>query len=323
MNVSPHYRRRCLALMTLVVLALIGCASVREAVLPPVQLWQIAREVPGADPRWQRAEATKAGVRVWRGGSEIRAERLMTLLPGDEIETAANAAVVLRFRDSGDLLVLERTRVKIGSLEVSRLVFRSAGNKFSVSSETWWPACKAAFLWRSPERTVPSRRRRRVGAVRHECMAPVRLRATKPLSHYPIVCHRAHGGVAIELRAYEQLARLHGAPEQGWCAARPGPPSGRSVRRIFTRCGRCWRHAGPCPIPWAGVVAMDGLRARPGMSAKARAGNFSTAKREPRLAIRDHKRHQRAPRATQQKGSDDAWQQFQKGPDRSSCSAAT
>jgi hypothetical protein len=38
MNVSPHYRRRYLAFVTLV-LALIGCASVREAVLPPVQLW--------------------------------------------------------------------------------------------------------------------------------------------------------------------------------------------------------------------------------------------------------------------------------------------
>ncbi len=38
MNVASHYRRRCLAFMTLV-LALIGCASVREAVLPPVQLW--------------------------------------------------------------------------------------------------------------------------------------------------------------------------------------------------------------------------------------------------------------------------------------------
>ena len=68
---------------------MVNCAGVREAVLPPVQLWQIAREVPGADPRWQRADAATAGVRVWRGGREIAVQRLMELLPGDEVETGA------------------------------------------------------------------------------------------------------------------------------------------------------------------------------------------------------------------------------------------
>ena len=113
MNDLP--RRLCcgLALIALA-LALMSSASVRQAVIPPVQLWQIAREVPGADPRWQRAEADKAGVRVWRGGREIAVRRLMELRPGDEIETGQNAAVVLRFSDAGEMLVLAGTRLRIG-----------------------------------------------------------------------------------------------------------------------------------------------------------------------------------------------------------------
>ena len=136
MNISPRRRYRWLVLVPLL-LALVNCAGVREAVLPPVQLWQIAREVPGADPRWQRADAATAGVRVWRGGREIAVQRLMELLPGDEIETGANAAAVLRFRDAGDTLVLERTRVRIGSLEVIfGRMFALLRNRFTVTSET-------------------------------------------------------------------------------------------------------------------------------------------------------------------------------------------
>ena len=136
MNISPRRRYRWLVLVPLL-LALVGCAGVREGGLPPVQLWQIAREVPGADPRWQRADAATAGVRVWRGGREIAVQRLMELLPGDEIETGANAAAVLRFRDAGDTLVLERTRVRIGSLEVIfGRMFALLRNRFTVTSET-------------------------------------------------------------------------------------------------------------------------------------------------------------------------------------------
>ena len=136
MNISPRRGYRWLVLVPLL-LALVGCAGVREAIYPPVQLWQIAREVPGADPRWQRADAATAGVRVWRGGREIAVQRLMELLPGDEIETGANAAAVLRFRDAGDTLVLERTRVRIGSLEVLfGRMFALLRNRFTVTSET-------------------------------------------------------------------------------------------------------------------------------------------------------------------------------------------
>ena len=83
-----------------------GSASAQQSALPPVQLWQIAREVPGADPRWQRVDDDRPGVRVWRGGREIAVRRLMTLQPGDEIETGQSVAAVVRFHDAGDTLVL-------------------------------------------------------------------------------------------------------------------------------------------------------------------------------------------------------------------------
>ena len=150
MNTLTRRQYRGFALIV-VMLALAGGAHGQQAVSPPVQLWQIAREVPGADPRWQRVEAEKAGVRVWRGGREIAVRRLMTLLPGDEIETGQNAAVVLRFRDAGDMLVLKRTRLRIGSLEVLfGRVFALLRNRFRFLARRWWPASKArAFCSKS------------------------------------------------------------------------------------------------------------------------------------------------------------------------------
>ena len=263
MNVSPHYRRRYLAFVTLV-LALIGCASVREAVLPPVQLWQIAHEVPGADPRWQRAEATKAGVRVWRGGSEIRAERLMTLLPGDEIETGANAAVVLRYRDAGDLLVLERTRVKIGSLEVFfGRVFAVLRNKFSVSSETVVAGVEGTRFLFEVDRNRAVHVAVADGAVvcssPKSAWAPVRLRANESLlSHYPSRVRPQVGSAdARELSGYEALSReVSRAPEAGWCCR-----DGQVTPSWSDRCGgifdidradavRQCRPPAPDPVGW-------------------------------------------------------------------------
>ena len=263
MNVSPHYRRRCLAFMTLV-LALIGCASVREAVLPPVQLWQIAREVPGADPRWQRADAAKAGVRVWRGGSEIRVERLMTLLPGDEIETAANAAVVLRFREAGDLLVLERTRVKIGSLEVFfGRVFAVLRNKFSVSSETVVAGVEGTRFLFEVDRNRAVHVAVADGAVvcssPQGAWAPVRLRANESLlANYPSRVRPQVGSADTrELSGYEALSReVSRAPEAGWCCR-----DGQVTPSWSDRCGgifdtdradavRQCRPPAPDPVGW-------------------------------------------------------------------------
>jgi hypothetical protein len=224
MNISPRRRYRWLVLVPLL-LALVNCAGVREAVLPPVQLWQIAREVPGADPRWQRADAATAGVRVWRGGREIAVQRLMELLPGDEIETGANAAAVLRFRDAGDTLVLERTRVRIGSLEVIfGRMFALLRNRFTVTSETVVAGVEGTRFLFEVGRDRAVRVAVADGAVvcrsPQDAWAPVRLQANEALlSRYPSRAPPMRTAAdASELRAYEQLSRdVSSAPEQGWC----------------------------------------------------------------------------------------------------------
>lgn len=203
-------RRRCwIALLSLV---LIGCATAREAAAQTIQLWQIAREVPNADPRWRRADPDRSVVRVWRGGSEIGVERLMRLQPGDEVETGANAAVVIRYRDAGDMVVLERTRVKVGSLEVLfGRVFALLRNKFTVSSETVVAGVEGTrFLFEvAPDRAV------RVavadGAVvcssPRGAWSPVRLRTNQALvSRYPSRSSpTVRDAEASELRAYQGL----------------------------------------------------------------------------------------------------------------------
>jgi hypothetical protein len=191
----------------------------------PVQLLQIAREVPGAEPRWQRADADKAGVRVWRGGREIPVRRLMAMLPGDEMETGANAATVLRVRDVGDVLVLERTRVRMGSLEVFfGRVFALLRNQFTVSSETVVAGVEGTrFLFEvGRDRTVHVAVADGAVVCRspQDAWAPVRLRANEALlSRYPSRAPPTQTAAdASELRAYEQLSRdVSGAPEQGWC----------------------------------------------------------------------------------------------------------
>jgi hypothetical protein len=224
MNISPSRRHRWPAFMMLV-FALAGCATVPGTVTAPAQLWQIAREVPGADPRWQRVEADEAGVRVWRGGREIAVRRLMAMLPGDEMETGANAAAVLRVRDAGDVLVLERTRVRMGSLEVFfGRVFALLRNRFTVSSETVVAGVEGTrFLYE-----VRRDRAVRVVVADGEVVcrspqgawAPVRLRTNEALvASYPARTPPLVGSAdARELRAYEELSRdVSRAPERGWC----------------------------------------------------------------------------------------------------------
>ena len=224
MNASTWRQYRGFALMV-VMLALACNATGQQAVAPPVQLWQIAREVPGADPRWQRVEAAKAGVRVWRGGREIAVRRLMELLPGDEIETGQNAAAILRFRDVGDALVLKDTRLRIGSLEVLfGRVFALVRNRFTVSSQTVVAGVEGTrFLFevgrdRSVHVAVAD------GAVvcrsPQGAWAPVRLRTNEGLrTRYPGRGQPQVGATdAGAMRAYEELTRaVSRAPEGGWC----------------------------------------------------------------------------------------------------------
>lgn len=213
MNTSPRRQHRWLAFMALV-LALAGSASARQAVIPPVQLWQIARQVPGAEPRWQRVDADKAAVRAWRGGREIAVRRLMELLPGDEIETGANAAAVLRVRDAGDLFVSERTRVRIGSLEVFfGRVFALLRNRFTVSSENVVAGVEGTRFLFEVGRDRAVRVAVADGAVvcrsRKGAWPPLRLRANETmLSRYPNRGPPLVGGAdARELGAYEALSR--------------------------------------------------------------------------------------------------------------------
>jgi len=212
MKPSPEAVQRWLVFVTLV-LALAGSASARQSALPPVQLWQIAREVPGADPRWQRVDANRPGVRVWRGGREIAVQRLMVLQPGDEIETGQNVAAVLRFRDAGDTLVLNGTRVRIGSLEVLfGRVFAVLRNRFTVSSDTVVAGVEGTSFVFEVDRNRAVRVAVADGAVvcrsPQGAWAPVRLRANEALrSRYPGRGPPLVGNAdARELRAYQAMS---------------------------------------------------------------------------------------------------------------------
>ena len=212
MKPSPRHLQRWLVFVTLVV-ALTGSASARQSALPPVQLWQIAREVPGADPRWQRVDADRPGVRVWRGGREIAVRRLMVLQPGDEIETGQNVAAVLRFRDAGDTLVLNGTRVRIGSLEVLfGRVFALLRNRFTVSSQTVVAGVEGTrFLFevgRDRAVHVAVADGVVVCSSPQGAWAPVRLRTNEGLrSRYPGRGPPVVGKTDVrKLRAYEEIS---------------------------------------------------------------------------------------------------------------------
>jgi hypothetical protein len=194
------------------VFTLAGSANAQTA-LPPAQLWQIAREVPGADPRWQRIDADRTAVRVWRGGREIVAQRLMTLLPGDELETGQNVAAVLRFRDAGETLIHKGTRVRIGSLEVIfGRVFAQLRNRFTVSSQTVVAGVEGTRFLFEVGRDRAVRIAVADGAVvcrsPKDAWAPVRLRGNESLlARYPGRGPPAVGKAdAREMRAYEELS---------------------------------------------------------------------------------------------------------------------
>ena len=202
---------RWLVFVTLV-LALAPSASAQQPA-PAVQLWQIAREVPGADTRWERVDADRPGVRVWRGGREIAVRRLMLLQPGDEIETGKNVAAMLRYRDAGDALVLNGTRVRVGSLEVVfGRVFALLRNRFTVSSQTVVAGVEGTrFLFEvGRDRAVHVAVADGVVVCRSPqgAWAPVRLRSNEGLrTRYPGRGPPQVGrSDARELRAYEAMA---------------------------------------------------------------------------------------------------------------------
>jgi hypothetical protein len=75
-------------------------------------------------------------VSVFRDGRPLAARPPFTLQPGDELETGAGVAVI-QFPDGGSAVVDERSRVRVGSLEVLfGRVFAAVRGLFSVESET-------------------------------------------------------------------------------------------------------------------------------------------------------------------------------------------
>lgn len=214
LDVTPSLnRRRCTLGLATLMIPLVGYAAANREVVPPVQLWQVARQAPGTNRRWQRVDAVRSGVRVWRSGREIAPRRLMELLPGDEIETAANTIATVRFRSVGDTLVLERTRVKIGSLEVFfGRVFALLRNQFTVSSQTVVAGVEGTrFLFEvGRERTVRVAVADGVIVCRSPrgVWAPVRLRANQTLlSRYPSrTAPVVSDADTRELRAYDELS---------------------------------------------------------------------------------------------------------------------
>jgi len=217
---------------------LAGCATPANA--PLARLSQVARELPGADPRWQQSDPDAAGVRVWRDGRLIRASRGMALQPGDEVETGPQAAAVIRFRDTGETVLDERTRVRIGSLEVLfGRIFAKVKNLFEASSENVVAGVEGTrFLFEvRPDRSVRVAVADGVVACRSRSnqWAPFRLRPNEAMfSSYPNrSAPRLMPADARELRELEDWSRqVADAPEYGWCCM-----EGRVVPSWSNRCG--------------------------------------------------------------------------------------
>jgi hypothetical protein len=211
---------------------LAGCATPANA--PLARLSQVARAVPGTEVRWQQSEPDAAGVRVWRAGNLIRASRGMALQAGDEVETAAQAAAVIRFRDSGETVLDERTRVRIGSLEVLfGRIFAKVKNLFEASSENVVAGVEGTrFLFEvRPDRSVRVAVADGVVACRSRsnAWAPFRLRPNEAMfSTYPNrSAPRLMPADARELRELEDWSRqVADAPQpaqppepSGWCCS--------------------------------------------------------------------------------------------------------
>lgn len=131
-NHRPWLRRLLSAMLALALLA--ACVTPNRE--PTIRLDRAVRETPGT-PRWQQMTPQQAGVRVWRNGQEVSTATGMLLHPGDELETAPQATAVLRYSAHGLVTVAERSRVRVGSLEVffGRLL-AEVRNLFEVRSES-------------------------------------------------------------------------------------------------------------------------------------------------------------------------------------------
>lgn len=114
-------------------IVLLGLASVGGC--HATYLHAIAREDPIGSGRYVNVEGDRTSVIVYRDGQRIGVRPGHMLRGGDEIQTAANGAAVLRFKE-GEIVLDGDTRVRVGSLEVifGRILADLRG-LFTVSSE--------------------------------------------------------------------------------------------------------------------------------------------------------------------------------------------
>jgi ferric-dicitrate binding protein FerR (iron transport regulator) len=83
------------------------------------------------------ANSASGGVTVYRAGRPVAIALAKLLQRGDEVETATDSVAVIRYPNGGEVLIDQRTRVRLGSLDVlfGRIFARVKG-VFSVESES-------------------------------------------------------------------------------------------------------------------------------------------------------------------------------------------
>jgi hypothetical protein len=224
-RLHPLARLLGLALALLAALGLSGCPPVDPG--SGIRLNQVVQERPGQDPRWVQSEPRAAGVRVFRGGAEINASLHMQLQPGDEVQTGPLAGAVLAFRDRGEIVLDENTRVRVGSLEVFfGRVFASLRGLFETTSEEVAATNEGTRYVFEVARDGSTKVAVLDGVVncrsRQGSWAPARLRAQETLTTVPGRRAPPRLGLAAphELRDADEWARrVSAAPHEGWCCA--------------------------------------------------------------------------------------------------------
>ena len=129
--------RRVRGLHWMLSAALLACGLLAGCGGPT--LVKVARQDPANPGQYADlpAESASGGVTVYRAGRPVAISLARLLQPGDEVETATDSVAVIRYPNGGEVLIDQRTRVRLGSLDVlfGRIFARVKG-VFSVESES-------------------------------------------------------------------------------------------------------------------------------------------------------------------------------------------
>ena len=226
---------KCLTTGALIALAAVlpGCATIEPA---GVRLESLARLDPADASRYVELGPVEAAgaAAVFRQGQRFGARPPIVLRAGDEVETG-DAAAVIWFAAYGTVVLAERTRVRIGSLEVLfGRVFAEIRGLFSASSENVVAGVEGtAFMFEvRPDRAVRIVVLDGIVACRSKTASwpPVRIHARQALfSPYP---NRTPPRVEVPsqreleaLRAWALRVRNATPPPRppeplGWCCDR-------------------------------------------------------------------------------------------------------